>query len=122
MTRRIVDLPAPFVPSSATHLAAVDLEVDVEEHLHRAVREVDVRDLEHRRRARLRSTRLRCSSCSSSSSSTTSERSWRMKRAPFISSSAADDARRDAEDEHRAAHADRVGEEVGEDAAARSRR
>ena len=31
--------------------------------------------------------RLRCSSCSSSSSETTRERSWRMKRAPFMSSS-----------------------------------
>ena len=31
--------------------------------------------------------RLRCSSCSSSSSSTTRERSLRMNRAPFISSS-----------------------------------
>ena len=29
-------------------LALVDLEVDVEQHLHRAVGEVDVRDLEHR--------------------------------------------------------------------------
>ena len=49
MTRRIVDLPAPFVPSSATHSPRCDLEVDVEQHLHRSVGEVDVGDLEHRR-------------------------------------------------------------------------
>ena len=60
--------------------------------------------------------RLWYSSCSSSSSSTTSDRSLRMKRAPFISSSPPMIARRDREDDHRAAHADRVGEEAGEDA------
>ncbi len=41
-------MPAPLVPSSATRLALVHLEVDVEQHLHRAVREVDVGDLEQR--------------------------------------------------------------------------
>ena len=34
MTRRSVDFPAPFVPSSATTSPGGDAEVDVEEHLH----------------------------------------------------------------------------------------
>ena len=47
-TRSAVDLPAPLVPSSATRLALLHLEVDAEQHLHRAVREVDVGELQDR--------------------------------------------------------------------------
>ena len=54
MTRSTVDLPAPFVPSSATVSPGCDLEVDVEQHLHRPVGEVEVRDLQRRRRRAVR--------------------------------------------------------------------
>ena len=46
MTRNNVDFPAPLVPSRATSPLA-DLEMDVEQDLHRAVAEVEVADLEH---------------------------------------------------------------------------
>ena len=96
-------------------LAAVDLEVHVEQHLHRCrTRSRCSRPAAPACRAPS-SARLRCSSCSSSSSSTTSDRSLRMNRAPFISSRPPMMLVGIAEDEHGAAHADRVGEEVGED-------
>ena len=45
-----------------------------------------------------------------------------MKRAPFMSSRPPMMLVGHAEEEHGGAHADRVGEEAGEDAAARTRR
>ena len=36
-----VDLPAPFVPSRATHSPGADVEVDAEEHLHLVVGDLD---------------------------------------------------------------------------------
>ena len=102
-------------------LAPVDLEVDVEQHLHRAVGEVDVRDLEHRRaRAFARALALLLLLFEELLDD---EREVVADEARAVhQQQAADDARRDAEDEHGAAHAERVREEVGEDAAARTRR
>ena len=47
MTRSTVDFPAPLVPSSATVSPSTHVEVDAEEHLHGAVGEVDVAQLQH---------------------------------------------------------------------------
>ena len=41
MARSTVDLPAPFVPSSAIVSPAAQLEAHAEQHLHLAVRDVD---------------------------------------------------------------------------------
>ena len=42
ITRNTVDLPAPFVPSSATTSCSRDVDVDAEQHLQRPVRRLDV--------------------------------------------------------------------------------
>ena len=60
------------------HLARAHLEADVEQHLHRAVGEVDVVDLQCGDRARAAACWRRCSSISSCSSATTSDRSFLM--------------------------------------------
>ena len=63
------------------HLALPHLEAHVEQHLHRAVREVDVVDLERGDVVRASTCWRVCSAISSRSSATTSDRSLRMNRA-----------------------------------------
>ena len=117
ITRSTVDFPAPFVPSSASVSPFLHLEVDAEEHLHRAVREVDVRELQQR-------DRLSCATKRFSVLLLLLEQLLDDERQVVADVAravhqqrAADDRARHAEDDHGAAHADRVGEEARDEAA-----
>ena len=100
------------------HLAPPDLEADVEQHLHVAVGEVDVVDLDRRARCSGSTCWRRCSSSSSRSSATTSDRSCLMVDAPRMTRSPPMSVRRHAEQQHGAPRPDGVREERGEQRAA----
>ena len=117
MTRRIVDLPAPLVPSSASTSPLRDLEAHVEEHLHGPVREVDVGDLQGgdlRRRFLLAPVlgHLLPELGDDEGEVVADEVRAAEDQQP------ADDRRRDDDHEHRGARPELVGEQAGEERAA----